>query len=67
MSSLVENYATGTSIANLVGRPKRFDDLIKMAFEKLNIPDTLAKPVPARNKVSTHKAAIVIKPSTQTQ
>lgn len=65
MSSLVEDYATGASIADLVGRPKRFDNLIEMAFEKLNTPDAPAKSVPARNKVSTHKAAIVIEPSSE--
>lgn len=65
MSSLVEDYATGPSIQALVDKPHRFDDLIKAAFEKLDTPEPSSKSVPARSKASTHRAAVVIEPSSE--
>lgn len=65
VSSLVEDYATGPSIQALVDKPHRFDDLIKAAFEKLDTPEPSSKSVSARNKASTHKAAVVIEPSSE--
>lgn len=65
MSSLVEDYATGASIQALVAKSHRFDALIDVAFDKLNTPEPTSKSVPARNKASTHKAAIVIEPSSE--
>lgn len=64
-SSLILEYATGPSIRALVNKPHRFNDLIKAAYAKLNTPEPSSKSVPARSKASTHKAAVVIEPSSE--
>lgn len=65
VSDLVEEYATGPSIQALVNKPHRFEDLIDAAFERLDAPEPPSKSVPSRSKASTHKAAIVIEPSSE--
>lgn len=61
----MEEYASGPSIAALVAKPKRCEDLIDAAYERMNEPTTPSKSIPARSKPSTHKAAVVIEPSSE--
>lgn len=67
VSDLVEQYANGPSIQALVDKPHRFDDLIQTAFERLSAPEPPSKSIPDRMKASTHKAAVVIEPSSDAE